>query len=283
MADYLIDGVNLDDAQRRWVVLDESSLPEMGAPRLATVEIPGKEGAAALPANGGGVGTVSLTLAVTDRKADGQPSGSRAQLWQNYEMLVTLLKPRSIVQIRMNPGGDASLSRVATARVSNALKPEYQGHITGRSIIKVQVVYEVLTQWTATFDYTFDLTGDGRTYTLYALAGSTGRAAATLIVTNPSATVTVTDINSSGRAVWRRGNTRHQTNPTNFLRLSLTDFEATFVPSATYWTGPGTDATMGLDVPAGGFRLTPTPGTGTYQITLSGAEKGALQARKTYL
>lgn len=286
MSDYLVDDINLDDPQGRWVVLRDTTLPRTGAPRLATVEVPGWEGIAALPANGGGAGGVTLKFAVTDRDAQGQATRSRTQLWANYELLLTTLKPRELVTLTFQPGGDASKTRSVQARMSNALNPSFQGHISGRAAITFEVVYETLGFWEAPSHVEYSITGigAGKTVDLGAFQGATGWAAVNLVFTAPTELVTVTDPVSGLSAHWRRNLTTWQSNPTNYLRLRLTDFDATFVTDEADWTGDGrANVTMGLDVPASGFRLRPTPGVGSYRITVAGADSALLRIRKTYL
>lgn len=285
MSDYLVDNVNLDDPQGRWVVLRDTTLPRTGAPRLATVEVPGREGIAALAANGGGAGGVTLKFAITDRDAQGQPTRSRAQLWTNYELLLTVLKPRELVTLTMQPGGDAAKVRQVQARMSNALAPAYQGHVSGKSVITLEVVYETLGFWEAPTHVEYSITGigAGKTVDLNAFQGATGWTAVSMIFTTPTEMVTVTDPVSGLTARWRRALTTWQSNPTNFLRLDLTDFDAGFVSSDAGWAEDGVNVTMGLDVPASGFRLRPTPGVGAYRVYVAGAASALLRVRKTYL
>jgi len=140
---YTVDGVDLDDAQQRWV-LDKDN-PHQATPdvRSAAIAVPGRHGF--IPAGGDvyGAGTLGLRLNVTDIDSAGVRQGlvsedaGHAQLRANQELLFGIMyKRHDLLTIRRRVNG---VWRRARGRVITSTRPVEVDTYTSQ----VTVVFEL--------------------------------------------------------------------------------------------------------------------------------------------
>lgn len=116
MSEWRVDGVDLDDARGRWCLTDATDLsPAWPAPRLASVQVPGRDGVLAMAP--GGVEPVSVALGVLVRDS----GRGRAGLDENLRALGALVRGRRLLEVEHLPAGGPP--RRAVARLSGSVSP----------------------------------------------------------------------------------------------------------------------------------------------------------------
>ena len=79
-SEYVLDGFDLTEENQRWFVMEGTSIPELGAPSLPSVTVPGRWGVLPLPVHGYGTSQITLKMMVTDARDGVIGKGGRQRI-----------------------------------------------------------------------------------------------------------------------------------------------------------------------------------------------------------
>lgn len=258
MSEYAVDGHDMDDPAGRWRLTSATTLPTWGAPRLPSVEVPGRVGVLPLPAMSTAPSTLVLGLLVTD-------SGlQRNGLDQNLRALGVLLRPVGrLVTVRHSPAGGPV--REAGARLSGSVQPVlYPASSAATVSVTLELPEGVWRDPVATEMASTDLSR---------INGGVAPVRDPLVLVTASASpVVVTDRVSGSSMTWSG-----QLRPGSRLLLDPARYRAAWTTGT--WEG-GSDVSSDLSLSAGGFALTPDA-QGRHEVTVVGGN-ALVRARRAY-
>lgn len=134
---YRLDGVSLDDAAGRWFLEKATSLPGAAARRTQTLEVARRNGVT-VARQGWGTGSVSVSVAVTDKDVSGVRRGA-AQLDQNVRVVQALLaRAEQITHVSL-----AAVERTTDVVSVSVSEPS----MLGREVQKIEATLTVQPFW----------------------------------------------------------------------------------------------------------------------------------------
>lgn len=271
MAIYSLDGVDLDDAQQRWVLTEGTSLSTRGEPWNASVDIPGRFGVLPIAPAVLKSATVALKFTVFSW-ADGR-DGNRCkeglnQLETNLRALLRRLTAFGRLQtLGYQPQGNTL--KVADVRLSSSIEPSLNPEA------------EVATL-TATFEIVSGLWRDPQPTVadlndLSVLAGGSMPVPDAWLMLSPTGSTCSLKDNVSGSTFTFAG----ALTGAERLLVDVASYRAWKNPSADWQVAEGARSADGeISMSPGGLRLTPDA-DGQISITATGCT-GYVRIRRAY-
>lgn len=265
MSEYRLDGTDLDDAAGRWRLTDVTTLPTLGAPRLSSVTVPGRNGV--LPIAPTTVAPIEVTLGfmVTDAAASGQTG--RRGLDENLRALYARLRRVGEMSDLVHYPAAGTPKRHAAVRVSASIEPKLY---PAANVAEVKVVLEAPAGVWEDVDSTTSDAAD-----LAGLDGGVMPITAPLVLAVPSADgspLRVVDVVSATSLQWSGARVASRT-----LLIDPASYRATWTNNG--WSG-GEDVSAGLSISSPPFAITPDV-QGHHAVTVTGGT-AQIRARRAY-
>lgn len=271
MAIYSLDGVDLDDAQQRWVLTEGTSLSTRGEPWNASVDIPGRFGVLPIAPAVLKSATVALKFAVfswADGRDGNRCKGGLNQLETNLRALLRRLTAFGRLQtLGYQPQGNTL--KVADVRLSSSIEPSLNPEA------------EVATL-TATFEIVSGLWRDPQPTVadlndLSVLAGGSMPVPDAWLMLSPTGSTCSLKDNVSGSTFTFAG----ALTGAERLLVDVASYRAWKNPSADWQVAEGARSADGeISMSPGGLRLTPDA-DGKISITATGCT-GYVRIRRAY-
>lgn len=236
---YWVNGYRMEDAARRWYVMEGTKVPGVGAMRSSSTTIPNRMGVLPSVTYAADPFQVALNMMVTD--AGGR--GGWAQLQANWDSLMAIVRPfRILSNLQWMPDGGSI--RYAPARLSGAVDPTFdRGAMTYDTTLVFEVpggVWKEQSESTMAINNLNGLKG-----------GSAPVSDALFLVSGAPNLIACQDYQTSARLTWS-GTPQAGKN----LLIEPGEYRASWV-TGEVWQHSNQDASFGLDISAQGFALHP--------------------------
>lgn len=139
-SEYVLDGFDLTEENQRWLVMEGTSIPELGAPSLPSVTVPGRWGVLPLPVHGYGTSQITLKMMVTDARDGVIGKGGRQFLDINWQLLMSRLHRPGLMTLQ-HRAPSWVWGRQCRVRLKSISTPKIS-YGDGNNIVEVTVVFE---------------------------------------------------------------------------------------------------------------------------------------------